>query len=424
MDLIPFSRIFKFVLVFSAFTLLGCSTQAWQNAANRGTPEDRLMADITYLADDRLEGRAFGTKGEIKAGNYIAKRFELLDLQPKGNKETWFQSLTVKNPTPHGVEFESIDEPGILTGRNVMGYLDHNAPLTIILGAHYDHLGMGSMGSLYMGEPAIHNGADDNASGVAMILELAQRLKNHKTFNYLFIALTGEENGLWGSNYYCDHPTIDFASVTAMFNFDMVGRLNPTTRKMAINGVGTSPVWPRLLKSSNIFGLDITSGESGIGPSDHTSFYLEDIPVLHFFTGAHEDYHKPSDDIHLINPEGISRIGALVIELITQMDAETKIPFTKTKDPDPSSTPKMEVTLGILPDYLYDGNGMRIEGVREGKPAQLAGLVKGDIIIKMAGKVIKDIYAYMEVLGTFHKGDKTNVIVLRDGNEMQFDILF
>src|SRR5687767_2817494 len=344
MELIPFSRAIRLFIVSIIFLLLSCTSTEWQKVAKTGNSESRFMADIGYLADDKLEGRAFGSKGEYLAGNYIAKRFDLLELKPAGEKETWFQSFTVKNPTPHGVEFADKAVEGSSTGRNVMALLDHGAPYTIILGAHYDHLGMGTMGSLHMGEPAIHNGADDNASGVALILELADRLKRNESFNYLFIAFTGEENGLWGSNYFCDHPTIDLSAVTAMFNFDMVGRLNATTRKMAANGVGTSPAWPGLLKSSNKFGLDISSSESGIGPSDHTSFYLEDIPVLHFFTGAHEDYHKPTDDVHLINPEGISRIGALVTEIITQMNGASKLTFTKTKDPDPSSTPRMEVT--------------------------------------------------------------------------------
>jgi len=424
MELITFPRIFKPALFILIITSLSCSTVAWQQAEKSGNDEAQFMADIGYLADDKLEGRSFGTKGELTAGSYIAKRFELLDLQPKGEKGSWFQSLTVKNPSPHGVEFSSGGERGSLTGRNVIGYMDHKAKHTIILGAHYDHLGMGNIGSLYMGEPAIHNGADDNASGVAMILELAERLKSVKDFNYLFIAFTGEENGLWGSNYFTDHPTIDLKTVTAMINFDMVGRLNRATKKMALNGVGTSPVWPELITKANTYGLDFSLTESGIGPSDHTSFYLEDIPVLHFFTGAHEDYHKPSDDVHLINANGMKIIADMVVSLISIMDHTEKLPFTKTKDPDPSTTPKMEVTLGVLPDYLYDGKGMRIDGVREGKPAQLAGLIKGDIIINMAGKDIKDIYTYMEVLGSFHKGDKKDITVLRDGNEMKFEIQF
>lgn len=421
MEFIPFRRMIGKLILFSALMLtVSCSSVRWQSSAS---DEEQMLADITFLASDKLEGRTFGSAGEKKAGDYIAKRFSQLGLVPKGEAGTWFQSLTVKNPSPHGVEFGENDAPGS-TGRNVMGFLNHGAPYTIILGAHYDHLGMGSFGSLHGGDPAIHNGADDNASGIAMILELAQRLRNSPQFNYLFIAFTGEENGLWGSNYYCDHPTIDLNTVTAMFNFDMVGRLKEN--KMAINGTGTSPVWTVLINKSNASGLNISMTESGIGPSDHTSFYLEDIPAIHFFTGAHEDYHRPTDDVHLINAQGMIVIADMVTLLIRNMStaANEKLSFTKTKDPDPSSTPKMEVTLGVLPDYLYDGVGLRIEGVREEKPAANAGLQKGDVIIRLGKKDIKDIYAYMEVLGAFHKGDKTEVTVLREGKEMDFEIQF
>ncbi len=421
MELIPFTRILKcsFILVSTAI-FLSCSSLRWESTA----PDDQqMMADITFLASDKLEGRTFGSNGEMKAGDYIAKRLGQLGLKPKGENSTWFQSIKVKDPSPHDVKFAQDGETGKLTGRNVIGYLDKGAPFTLIIGAHYDHLGLGSFGSLYDGAPAIHNGADDNASGVAMLLELAERLRGHKDLNYLFIAFTGEENGLWGSNYFTDHPTIDLDIVSAMLNFDMVGRLN-TENKLVINGVGTSQLWPYMIKEANKSGFDISTSESGIGPSDHTSFYLMDIPVLHFFTGAHEDYHKPTDDVEKINPTGMVRIADMVIALIEQIGGKEPMPFMNTKDPDPSSTPKMEVTLGVLPDYLYDGLGLRLEGVREGKPAQLAGMKKGDIIIRIADKEIKGIYAYMEVLGTFHKGDKTTLVALRDGKEMVFEINF
>ncbi len=420
MELIPLSNLLKksFFLVSLAI-LASCGSTKWSAT---GTDQEQMLADITYLADDKLEGRTFGSKGEMKAGDYIAKRYKQLGLKPMGENGTWFQELTVKNPNPHTVEFAAKGENESKSGRNVLGYLDHGAPYTIILGAHYDHLGYGTFGSLYVGDPAIHNGADDNASGVAMILEMAQRLATEKKFNYLFIAFTGEENGLWGSNYYCDHATIDLTKVTAMLNFDMVGRLNEN--KMAINGTGTSPVWVDLINASNTANLTITMSESGIGPSDHTSFYLTDIPTIHYFTGAHEDYHKPSDDVQLINNDGMEIVADMVSNLIERMNANEKLAFTKTKDPDPSSTPSMEVTLGVLPDYLYDGAGMRIDGVRDGKPAAVAGMMKGDVIMKLGDKDIKDIYVYMEALSAFHKGDKTTLVALRDGKEVEFNIQF
>ena len=414
------ANLLKKTLAFSVLVVfISCSSTKWSAS---GMDTDQMYADVAYLADDKLEGRTFGSKGETKAGDYIAKRFKTLGLKPMGENGTWFQSLTVKNPNPHSVDFAQKGDEGSKTDRNVIGYLDHGAPYTVVLGAHYDHLGYGEFGSLYVGPPAIHNGADDNASGVAMILEMAQRLGNEKEFNYLIIAFTGEENGLWGSNYFCKNPTYDMSKVTAMINFDMVGRLHEN--KLAINGTGTSPVWPKLIEESNVFDFKITSEETGIGPSDYTSFYLIDIPAIHFFTGAHEDYHKPSDDIQLINAQGMGMVADMVSKMIKMMDEKQKLVFTKTKDPDPSSTPSMEVTLGVLPDYLYDGNGMRIDGVREGKPAAVAGMLKGDIIIKLGDTEIKDIYVYMGALSKFHKGDKTTLVALRDGKEVEFTIQF
>lgn len=414
-------RIFYFLIApVIALLLVSCSASKW---ATKDPDSDQMLSDVRYLASDKLEGRTFGSKGERKAGDYLADRFKDLGLMPKGDNGTWFQTFSVKSNNPHGVEFADKAE-GMLTGRNVIGYMDHGAAHTIIIGGHYDHLGFGEFGSLHMGDPAIHNGADDNASGIAMILELAQRLAKYKEHNYLFIAFTGEENGLWGSNYYVDHPTIDLSKVSAMVNYDMVGRLSEN--KIAINGTGTSPAWPGLIHEANVFGLDVVMGESGIGPSDHTSFYLADIPSIHFFTGAHEDYHKPTDDIEKINAEGMLIVADMSLRLIRSIgqSGREKLAFTKTKDPDPSTTPSMEVTLGVLPDYLYDGKGLRIDGVREGKPAAIAGLMKNDIIIKLGDKEIKDIYVYMEALGSFHKGDKTTVTVLRGEEEKTFDVQF
>jgi hypothetical protein len=422
MEIIPKRTTGKWILflLFLAF-INACSSTKW---TPKETDQQQMVSDITYLASDKLKGRTFGSEGEMKAGDYIAARFKLLGLKPMGDNGTYFQSLTVKNNNPHEVEYADKKQPGYLSGRNVIGYLDHGAPYTIIVGAHYDHLGMGLFGSLYTGKPAIHNGADDNASGTSMILELAERLLPYQEHNYLFIAFTGEENGLWGSNYFTKHLTIDTAKVAAMVNFDMVGRMSEN--KIAINGTGTSPAWPDLIKAANKDSLDITMGESGVGPSDHTSFYLINIPSIHFFTGAHEDYHKPTDDVDKINAAGMQKVADMATRILRSIgnDGKEKLAFTKTKDDDQSPTPKMEVTLGIVPDYLYDGNGLRIDGVRDNKPAALAGLQKGDTIIRMGDQDISDIYKYMEVLSSFHHGDTTSVVVLRNGKEMKFDIHF
>jgi len=421
MKLIPIRKAWKMLSLLILFSFVSaCSSTKW---SAKEPDKEQMVSDITYLASDKLKGRTFGSEGEKKAGEYISARFKLLGLKPMGDNGTYYQEFTVKNNNPHEVEFADDKQPGYLTGRNVIGYLDQGAQYTVIVGAHYDHLGMGLFGSLYTGEPAIHNGADDNASGTSTIMELAQRLVPYKEHNYLFIAFTGEENGLWGSNYFTKHPTIDLSKVVAMVNFDMVGRMSEN--KIAINGTGTSPAWPDLIKAANMDSLDITMGESGVGPSDHTSFYLIDIPSIHFFTGAHEDYHKPSDDVDKINGDGMEKVANMAARILRSIgnNGKDKLEFAKTKDDD-QNTPKLDVTLGVVPDYLYDQNGLRLDGVRDGHPAAKAGLLKGDIIIKMGGEDIKDIYAYMKVLSTFHAGDKTNVVVLRNGKEMPFEIQF
>lgn len=310
------------------------------------------------------------------------------------------------------------------TGYNVAGLVDHGAPYTVILGAHYDHLGLGEHGSLYRGEPAIHNGADDNASGVAMIIELAKVLRKNKydKYNYLIVAFSGEELGLYGSSHFANHLPVDSSKVSFMINFDMVGRLD-TSRGLAINGVGTSPVWPEIIKSMPT-DMKIITSESGVGPSDHTSFYLKNIPVLHFFTGAHEDYHKPSDDADKVNYEGMVTIMNYVLDLIEATDASDTLQFTKTKDSDNKNAPRFTVTLGVVPDYLHDGVGMRISGVTEGKPAHTAGLKEGDVVIKIGDWIVSDMMSYMETLARFKKGDIATVVVKRGVEELHFEVTF
>ncbi len=249
----------------------------------------QMRVDVVYLASDYLEGREAGTKGEMLAAEYIARRFEAIGLAPKGDNKGWIQVFDFKyNPNPHAAGGESRQ------GRNVVGYLDNRAKTTVVIGAHYDHLGKGEFGSRHAGEPAIHNGADDNASGVAALIYLAERLKTSKAKknNYLFIAFSAEELGLIGSKAYVNSATFDATSINYMLNMDMVGRLNEEN-VLAINGAGTSPVWKETLPKITAGNLKVKTTDSGIGPSDHTSFYLKDIPALHFFSGQHTDYHKP-----------------------------------------------------------------------------------------------------------------------------------
>lgn len=313
------------------------------------------------------------------------------------------------------------------TGHNVIGYIDNGAANTIILGAHYDHLGYGEdHNSLYAGSvPMIHNGADDNASGTAALIELSRQLKKSKlnNNNYLFIAFSGEELGLFGSKYYTEHPTADLTKTNYMINMDMIGRLNDSTRGFTIGGYGTSPVWGQQLSATdNYFKINFDS--SGSGPSDHTSFYRKDIPVLFFFTGAHSDYHKPGDDADKINYTGELMLIKYIYGVIEKTNDKGKLAFTKTREPQQMGKRSFSVSMGIMPDYTFSGTGVRADGISEGKPAQKAGLKTGDVITQIGDYKIPDVQAYMQTLGKFKKGDATKVIVKRGTEEIVFNIVF
>jgi len=396
---------------------LGGCQQPW----DKQTIIDHLQEDVNYLASDLLEGRETGSEGAKKAAEYIASRFEDLGLDPKGT-DGYFQEFSFtpkKNPHAQPEENDSVK----IIGRNVIGYIDNHANNTIIIGAHFDHLGYGNYGSLYKGDPEIHNGADDNASGVAALILLGNALQGRNlNNNYLFIAFSGEENGLFGSNYYSKNPAIPLEDVNYMINMDMVGRLNEENA-LAINGTGTSPSWKAQLEEISIDSLKLITSESGVGPSDHTSFYLNDIPVLHFFTGQHEDYHKPTDDVERINFEGMYVVTAYIDSVITRLDNTEKLAFTKTKD-ESKDTPRFTVTLGVMPDYMFDGSGMRIDGVSEDKPAQKAGLLTGDIVVRLGEFDVTDMMTYMEALSKFNKGDVTEVTIKRGEENLTFPIQF
>jgi len=380
-----------------------------------------LKVDVVYLASDLLEGRETGTKGEKLAAQYIATRFQKLGLKPMGAEGGWLHPFDFQhNTNPHAATGGEQR-----TGNNVVGYLDNGAAHTVVIGAHYDHLGIGIPGSsLHDGEPAIHNGADDNASGVAAMLFLAEYLKNAdaKNNNYLFIAFSGEELGLIGSKKFVENPTIDLKKVNYMLNMDMVGRLNEE-KVLAVNGAGTSPVWKDELAKITGNGLRVKTSDSGIGPSDHTSFYLVDIPVLHFFTGQHSDYHKPADDSERVNYEGIYEVASFMAQLIENLDDKGKIVFTKTKD-EQQQAASFKVTLGVMPDYVYEGEGMRIDAVLDDRPAKKAGLEKGDIVLKIGEIEVKTIYDYMEGLSKFNKGDKAKVKVKRKDKVIEREVEF
>lgn len=406
----------KISLLVIFVSLLGCNKDY--------QPENKIKEDVSFLANDKLEGRETGTKGEKEAAAYIVKRFKDIGLQPKGTSE-FLQEFTFKPKTdPHQeVKYSVVNTDSTITGTNVLGYINNNADRTIVIGAHYDHLGFGAEGSLYRAEDkAIHNGADDNASGVAVMLNLASKLKAKNTSNnYLFMAFSGEEIGLLGSNYFVKNATLNIGSINYMLNMDMVGRLKKDST-LAVYGVGTSPIFKQVINSSNNK-FKIIEKESGVGPSDHTSFYLNDIPVLHFFTGQHKDYHKPSDDSELLNYEGMEAISDYIFDIITELDNNGELAFRKTKN-ESDEVPRFKVTLGVVPDYMFDGKGMRIDGVTEEKPAQKAGLQKGDIVIQLGDNQVADMMSYMKALSKFEKGNVTTVKFDREGDIIEAEVTF
>jgi aminopeptidase YwaD len=314
-------------------------------------------------------------------------------------------------------------------GNNVIGYIDNGAATTVILGAHFDHLGYGEDGNSMMrtGEKLIHNGADDNASGTAALIELARLLKKSKSKsnNYLFIAFSGEELGLFGSKHFADNPTIDLTASNYMINMDMVGRLNDSTKQLTVGGFGTSPQWATVIKPQDKklpFVIKIDS--SGTGPSDHTSFYRKDIPVLFFFTGQHKDYHRPSDDPESINYTGELHIIKYIDQIISDLNKQNqKLAFLKTKETQMASS-SFRVTLGIMPDYTYSGTGVRADGVTENRPAANAGIKAGDVIIQLGDIVVNSMDTYMQALGKFKKGDKAKVKYKRGTDVLESDIQF
>jgi len=381
-----------------------------------------LKEDIVFLASDSLQGRETGTAFELKAADYLRERMNQIGLQPKGNAGTYFQTFTFRPKKGPHTEIRFVTGDSTITGTNVIGYVDNSADKTVVIGAHYDHLGLGGAGSLYTAGNAVHNGADDNASGVGVLLQLAERLQDSVTgSNYLFIAFSGEEMGLLGSNYFTKNPTIDLKKANYMINMDMVGRLREN-KTLSISGTGTSPIWGQVLNATNP-GFKLVLSESGVGPSDHTSFYLQDIPALHFFTGQHEDYHKPTDDSEKLNYTGMQMITEYILDIVSELDDDPKLAFRTTKN-ESEDVPRFKVALGVMPDYLFEGKGMRIDGITEGRPAAKAGLQKGDVVVQMGDSTVVDMMSYMRALSVFETGDSTKVKVERNGEEVQTTVTF
>jgi Zn-dependent M28 family amino/carboxypeptidase len=307
---------------------------------------------------------------------------------------------------------------------NVVGVIEGSDPVlkneAIILGAHYDHLGRGGEGSLAPRSGEIHHGADDNASGSAGLIELArvfgaQRPKLKRTL--VFIAFGGEEEGLLGSNYYVNHPLVPLDKTTAMINMDMIGRMKDS--KLMIGGVGTATEWRPLLAKTD-FSLSLS--DDGFGPSDHSSFYGKQIPVLFFFTGTHNDYHKPSDTFDKINYNDEARILSLVARIVRDIDgADKRLTYTTAKS-EPPRTGGFRVYLGTIPNYADTNDGLLLDGVRDDSPAAKGGLKAGDRIVKIGKTDVKNVYDYTQALGEMKAGQEYVFEVVRGTERLTLKI--
>jgi hypothetical protein len=399
-----------FVLLFSAGLIA---------AQNFSAP--LLKKHISFLSSDALEGRATGSKGADIAAEYIFQELKSFGLLP------FRQNFSFKYSPEGQGNSDSIKVQ--LNGFNIAAFLDNGKKETIIIGAHYDHLGFGHDGNSMDPEAKgqIHNGADDNASGVAGLLELARYYAtNNKVeeVNYYFIAFSGEENGLFGSKSIADfllnnqpsekNEIVKFKAPSdckIMLNLDMIGRVNPEEKKLMIYGSGTAAGLPEILQSIELKSYKMIYDSSGVGPSDHASFYFKNIPVLHFFSGQHAEYHKPTDDESLINYAGM--IDILDFMRVFCENVQTKpLTFQATRNNQIQSR-NFKVTLGVMPDYTFEGPGLRLDGVSEGKPAKKAGLMRGDIILKMDQTEILNMKTYMGMLSKYNKGEKVQLEVKR-----------
>ncbi len=324
-------------------------------------------------------------------------------------------------------------EQNIVKTQNVVALLegaDENLKNEfIVIGGHYDHLGMGGegSGSRKPDTIAVHNGADDNASGIASILEIAEKFANQKDKpkrSIIFIAFGAEEIGLIGSKFFVKNPPVDLKKINAMINLDMIGCLDTMTKDLTVGGIGTAKEWDILLKKyskDNYFNLQ--KMESGYGPSDHASFFLEDISVLYFFTGVHDKYHTPADDIEIINFDGLKHVANFAFEISNDiLRNDKKINFIATEIvKSEKRRHNLKVKLSIVPDFSgIEKKGMRVDAVVKGGIAEKYGLLKGDIIISMENKKINNIHDYMNRLKTFKVGDRITIGVMRNEKKMTF----
>jgi hypothetical protein len=380
------------------------------------SPRARRLADeVRFLASDSLRGRKTCEAGNIMAAQQIAATLRASGLAPGGDSGTFFQNWQVGNTS--GTREAGIAGCNTL---NVVGMMPGHGALAgqaVILGAHFDHLGTGHFGSLAPDSGRIHHGADDNASGTALVLELARTLKEHETKGarprraIYFVLFSGEEEGDLGSAWYTNHLPVAGDSVLAYLNFDMVGRLRE--RKLLVLGVRTAAEWPALVDSINQTAhLDVHASGDGWGPSDHASFYAKHIPVLMFFTDLHEQYHRPEDTADLINADGMVQVADFAGDLVRRLQVRSaRLTFVDLPQPAPTAAGdgRPRPTLGTIPDMSDEPGGVKLSGVRTGSPADSAGLRAGDVLTGLGGMVVANLQDFQNALMQHHPGDRVEV---------------
>lgn len=407
-------------------TLLGvvlsvaCTTP--RSSTTPGEPQRadsaRIRADIEYLASDALAGRGTGTPGNDSAAAFAARRYESLGIKPAGGR--FFLPFTARSAM-----LAHNGGPAELVTQNVAALLPGSDPAlrgqVIVIGAHIDHLGRSSMGALDADAGAeIRNGADDNASGTAAVLELARLLRAQPLRrSVLFVNFSAEELGLLGSQHFVENSPVPVDSMVAMLNFDMVGRMRGDS--LIVYGLGTATEMPDLLARANAAAmLNVRTMPDGFGPSDHSSFYAKGLPVLHFFTDLHEDYHRATDDAHKINAAGAARVVELAEGVARAIDRSDSRPtFVNRPAPAPVARTGSNVYLGSIPDMAAGGTpGLRLTGVRAGSPADSAGLKAGDVVVELGGTQVTDLQTYSDALYAHQPGDVVGIVVVRDGQRL------
>jgi hypothetical protein len=365
----------------------------WLLVLLAGCASRSLEGDVRYLASPGLRGREAGSEGELQAASYIQKRFDDLGLEVRIQEFDAHAGIFVRNII------------GILSARpSVQGIVSGRSGEAVVIGAHFDHLGVI--------EGNIHPGADDNASGVAVLLQLAEHFSRIRpTRTLVFAAFSGEEFGAFGSRYYCAHPVVPLEKTVAMVNMDMVGRLK---EKLIVFGADTGDRFREYLADSPI---PLVINKDPGGQSDHTSFQMKSVPAIHLFTGSHADYHKPGDTADKINYEGMERVAAFVESVVRRIADGDRMAFNKAAVTSLPATPGKGAVpyFGSAPDYGFEGTGVRLAGVTPGSPAEKAGLREGDVIVEWNGKPVADVKGYSDLLYSCKPGDAIKVAYERDG---------